>query len=292
MTLFRKNHPNDTIGTCTASLNNDPDFASFSANRFTFYPNDTFNTWTVIAEAPENGTGTHQLFTFSIPMEGNVNQKKYLLGGHSAGDASAYYVKSIFGTWHNYLAKSGSITVTVNEQNQSLTADFNFDAQSGSHAIGVTNGALNVMGYSEEQKTDDEGSVSAIITGAIDWDYRSTEVEYTYEVDSDMPSSILAWSRQYVDRPNTSTHILSIRIADNLTAGIYAISATSQQVRAFFYDMNQRFIAYQAVSGTLKLTSVPDSNNKLLDGTFDFIGTTSDGADTINVSDGVLHIQK
>lgn len=292
MTIFRKHHPNGTTGTCTSALANDPDFSSFSADRFTFYPSDNSPRWVVIAEAPESGTGTNQLFTFNVPREGDVNQKQYLLGGQSTGDASAFYVKSVSGTWHNYRSINGSITVTVHEQSQSLSATFDFDAQSGTKIIGVTNGSLDLKGYSDEQKPNDTGSVSAKITGDLNWDYQSTDVEYTHETLPNDPPSILAWSRQYIDRPHTSTHILSLRIDEKLTPGTYPITATSQQVRAFFYDMNRRFIAYQAVSGTLTLTSVPSANNNLLEGTFAFTGTTSDGAETIDVSNGTLRIQK
>lgn len=292
MTAFRKKHPNGTVGTCTANLVNDPDFNSFSAIRFTFYPNDSFGTWSIIALAQETGTGIDHLMTFNIPMEGDVINKTYSLGGSSAGDATAFYVKSVFGTWHNYPAITGSITVTVDQQTEKLSATFNFDGVSGSKTIGVNNGSLDVTGISDEQKPNDTGSVTANVAGALTWAYQSTEVEYVHESGPNFPPSILAWSRHYVDRPTTSTYILSLRIDEKLIPGTYTISANSQQVIAFFYDMNRRFVAFQAVSGTLNLINVPTPGTQVLRASFNFTATTSDGTETITVSNGTLLIQK
>ncbi|KAF1004914.1 MAG: hypothetical protein GAK32_02728 [Pseudomonas fluorescens] len=104
---------NGTIGHCTANLQGDADFSSFAATTLMFYPNDTSNTWSIIASGPAEPIS--QLITLNIPKEGNVTNKLYTIGEAGSPRASIFWVKSVFGTWHNYQGIRGTVTVTVDE---------------------------------------------------------------------------------------------------------------------------------------------------------------------------------
>lgn len=281
-----------TSGSCTATLQGDADFTTFAAADLKFYPNESFNKWTIIASAP-NADKT-QLITLNIPKEGDVTNKQYAIGTQQDGDASAFWVKSIFGTWHNHQALTGTLTVTVDEARQMLSATFNFSAVNGSKTVQVTQGNLNVQGYYDGTQTLDSGSVTAAISGDVNLNFQSTQVALTHELTPNFPPSVFGWAQHHEDRPFAATYILSIHIADSLIPGTYNITDDSQQVRLFFYDMNSRFVSYRGVSGTLTVQSLPTPGtvNGVLRGTFNFTGATSDSAATITGSNGQFTIQK
>ncbi|ROM33428.1 hypothetical protein BK648_21695 [Pseudomonas poae] len=284
--------PTGTTGTCTATVQGDSDFSTFAAAAIRFFPNDALKTWTIIASAQD--APITQLMTLSIPNEGHVTNKQYPIGGSPGSGFSAFWVKSIFGTWHNYQGLSGTATVTVDEALETLVATFSFTAVSGSKTVQIARGTVDVQGFSDNLRTHDSGSVTAQVSGSVNVSYQSTQVSMTHETVPNFPPSVLGWSRHYEPRPGNAEYVLSMRFADNLTPGTYPITDTSQNTRFFFYDLNRRFVSFLGISGQVTVESLPPAGTVTgqLKGSFQFIGSTSDDGETITVSNGQFVIQK
>ncbi|MGZ0716311.1 hypothetical protein [Pseudomonas palleroniana] len=284
--------PTGTTGTCTATVQGDPDFTAFVAADIRFFPNDAFKTWTIIASAKE--APVTQLISLSIPNEGNVTNKQYAIGNSLPSEAGAFWVKDVFGTWHNYRGLSGTVTVTVDVAQQTLVGTFSFSAVNGSTTVQIAGGSVDVRGFSDNLRPHDSGSVTAQVSGSVNVSYQSTQVSLTHEVVPNFPPSVLGWSQHREPRPGNAEYLLNMRFADNLAPGTYPITDTSQQVRFFFYDMNRRFVSFRGVSGQVTLQSIPPAGTVTgqLKGSFEFIGSTPGDAESVTVRSGLFLIQK
>ena len=284
-----KNNPNATTGTCTATVDSHPEFKSYVATFLSFVPMNTSPEWSVVTSS--GNTGRYQLVGFRIPNEGDVNNKRYLLGPGS--EASVQYQSVVPGAQWPYTQVSGELIVSVDTQNRKLSATFHLTAQHGTSTVYLTQGKLDVKGYDDEPKAPGIGSVKASITGSVNANYSSTAVELSNEAATPtFARCFRAWSEYLPGRPLPDFLVNNIKIADTLKPGTYTIAKDSKEVNVFFLDRNTG-LSYEGISGSITINALPTpgTTDGPLEGTFNCTGSTPDNSASINVTNGSFSVR-
>lgn len=281
--------PRNATGTCSAKIINDPDITDFQAAAFTVMRDEVNRRWMIYAQAASSHITSG--LRFFIPLSGNVKNKKYKLVTSPDNDSEMTIIweKLRGGELFQYISTHGRAKVTIDEKSRKTSVEFEFIAGDGNTTVEVSHGQLKVTGYSH-----DIGSVTGDVRGAINTQYKSTEVSLTHQPASrTFPASFLGWSRHYQPRPDVREFIMALRVADNLRPGTYQVSTQSQEVEIVLFDMNRRFVPYWGYEGEVNIIAIPTPGTTKggMKATFHFKGADGTKRETVEVSDGHLDIR-
>ena len=299
MSSSNKTKPKATSGTASAIVNDDEDFNSFEGTRFYFYLDEKTNRWYISGASDEDHLGQYQYISLWLPNEGDVVKKTYaIVDDHGAqGKANASWTKATSSSFRPYTAISGSVTVTLNSNLQTVESTFEFAAQSGSKTVSLTQGEMKLQGFTEDEKARASGSIVCDFSELITERYESTETAFSLGDDSgSFPAYLQAWSRQFTSKPDLKDYRLSINIAKGLAPGTYSFSPDSKQVRIFFFSIPESLV-WPAYSGTITFKSIPnfESFAGKLSGQFNFTATVEldDGrVRVLKVENGIFDMER
>lgn len=290
MTTSTLTQPNATIGSCSCNVANNPHFTKFVATRFFFVPLNTSPQWYVVTDT--GNTEPFQIVAFRLPNVGDQVAKHYLLGPGSP--VSVDYHSAVTGEHLPFTTTGGELTVTVDVSQKKIKASFKLTAVHGSRTVHLSDGALEVEGYSDEPKKLDSGTVKATITGAVTHDYVSTAVGLSDSPLSNFPNSIGGTSEDITGRPIPHQYFLSLWFAKNLLPATYSITPDSNEVRALFIDASSGLDAFRATSGKAIVQEMPQTNplGGRLKVVFDFKAISDDGVGKVSVTNGEMNIER
>ena len=299
MSSSNKTKPKATSGTASAIVNDDEDFNSFEGTRFYFYLDEQTNRWYISGASDEDHLGQYQYISLWLPNEGDVVKKTYaIVDDHGAqGKANASWTKATSSSFRPYTAISGSVTVTLNSNLQTVESTFEFAAQSGSKTVSLTQGEMKLQGFTEDEKARASGSIVCDFSELITERYESTETAFSLGDDSgSFPAYLQAWSRQFTSKPDLKDYRLSINIAKGLAPGTYSFSPDSTQVRIYFFNIPESLV-WPADSGTITFKSIPnfESFAGKLSGQFNFTATVEldDGrVRVLKVENGIFDMER
>ncbi|ASV39426.1 hypothetical protein CI807_25530 [Pseudomonas sp. NS1(2017)] len=225
-----------------------------------------------------------QEISLYIPKDGNVTDKTYNITQHfnNPSDANAIWSKSNSSAQVNYTATEGSLTLTFNNDTKTVKATFNFKGTNMGKKVSVSEGVLELDGFTENSKNDVESAVACDLSRDVVARYKSRETDLR----SNSNNQIVGWSRAFSSEPNLYDYRIAILFSIDLPTGVYNISADSKKVTIIFFHASGSYI-YEGESGQLTVTSLPtiDGDNNptgTFAGTFNFVAGATD-------SSGVRH---
>ncbi|TFY90245.1 hypothetical protein DYL59_09025 [Pseudomonas kairouanensis] len=279
-----------TVGTCSCAVAGDPNFTDYTASRFFFVPKDATGEWHIVTS--NGNTGEYQILGFTLPNRGNQNDVDYSLGPGS--NAFVGYQSVIPGEQRPYTTTSGNLKVTVDVQNKKLTATFDLTAVNGSRTVHLTQGSVEVEGYSDEPKTQGSGTLNALIAGDVTLDYASTDVWLSDSPVSNFPDSFLAGSQLIENRPAPQHFLLSVQLANTLAPGTYPIALDSSEARVTFIDATNRLDVFRGTSGQITIDELPQSNPLAgkLRATLTCQALNDDNVRAVSISNCSINIEK
>ncbi len=286
-----------TTGFITAKINGEPFEASDASERpIQFYLDITTQRWTVVAEQPVPDSLDSRLISFSIPDEGNVVDKTYdIVRSGTPGMASYWWIQGDSGV-DIYPGISGTITISINRQEQTAIGSFHFTAKQdgASKEISIDEGTFNVKGFSTSERSASSGKVTADVEGGSTPVFDSSTVSLTHQAGHPEKGPFWrGWSEQVIDPsdPGKRTVILSVDVDDTLGVGTYDLSAFRDKISMIYIVLRGSVTGYVAETGTLTLTSVPakGSAQGKLEGSFEFESKPVNDV-IVKVSNGKLFI--
>jgi hypothetical protein len=233
----------------------------------------------------------------NIPDEGDVTSKVYDIDDDFNNPKT---VKATF--WERngpgataFLATSGRLTFTIDENTEHAAATFEFET--AEHIVSVTEGGFELEGFDPSLMGSTEreasGSFTAVIQdGELTTDYSAVEFDLSARPGHDTHFPVAHW-RGWSKQPGSPNAVIVLFIAHTLeTHKVYTLTRGSAEVRAIYIDFDYSGIrGYSSIDGTLQLDAVPlkDSSEGVLTGSIDFEAELSDGSKTINVKKGLFH---
>ncbi|MCP1507336.1 hypothetical protein J2Y83_003310 [Pseudomonas marginalis] len=288
-----------TSGTASAIVERDDDYKSFEGARFFFYLDEKINKWYISAGSANDEQGNNQIIVLLLPDDGNVEGKTYdiVSDPEKPGAAYAFWAKAGHSFYQPYSATGGSVTVTLNKNLQTVELTFEFDAEHASAHVSLTQGKMQLEGFTRERKTRTSSSMKCDLSQSINGPYQSTETALRKRIGTGgFPDYLQAWSQQLSSKPDIKNYQISINIANDLTPGTYSFHPNSNQVRIFFSNLLES-ITWLADKGEIKLESIPDFTDltgKLL-GEFNFEATAklADGSvRLLKVENGIFDMEQ
>lgn len=270
---------------CNATIDDEEDdYDSFTGTRYSIYLDDLQYKWYINIRTETDEQRRFQEISFYIPKDGNVTDKTYNITQHfdNTSDVNAIWSKSTSSTQVNYTAIDGSLTLTFNNDTKTVKATFNFKGTSRGKKVSVSEGVLELDGFTENSKNDVEPAVACDLSRDVVARYVSRETHLS----SNSKNQIVGWSRAFSSAPNLYDCRIAITLAIGLPIGTYKISTDSKEVTIVFYHVSGS-MDYEGEEGQLTVTSLPiiGSNNTpsgTFAGTFNFVAGATD-------SSGVRH---
>lgn len=264
---------------CTATIIEEEDeYQAFDGAYYSIIRDDQPRKWLLNIRTEKNENQGFQEFSFYIPNDGDITDKIYTITSDftSDTDANAIWSKSNPASQINYTATEGSLKLTFNNSTKTIKATFNFKGQNQGKTVTVSEGALELVGFTENRKNDAAGTVVCDLSRDINARYESNEDNLYISSNNE----IVGWSRAFASKPDVYDYRIAILISRDLPIGSYAISADSKEVSVFFYNMRGSYI-YSGEEGQLTISSLPnvDSNNNITGtfaGTFNFLAGATD----------------
>lgn len=266
---------------CTATIKDEEDeYDAFDGVHYLIFMNDLPNKWLLNIRTEKNENQEFQEFSFYIPKDGDITDKAYAITSdfNTTSGVNALWSKSSPFSQINYTATEGSLKLTVNNSTKTIKATFNFKGENRGKTVTVSEGDLELVGFTENRKNDVESTVVCNLSRDINARYESNEDNLYIS----STNQIVGWSRAFAPKPDVYDYRIAIIISRGLQIGNYAISADSKEVSVFFYNMSGSYI-YHGEEGQLTISSLPnvDSNNNITGtfaGTFNFLAGATDSS--------------
>lgn len=266
---------------CTAKIQDeDHQYDAFDGVHYLILMNDLPLKWLINIRTEKNENQEFQELSFYIPKDGDITDKTYAITSdfNTTSGVNALWSKSSPFSQINYTATEGSLKLTVNNSTKTIKATFNFKGENRGKTVTVSEGDLELVGFTENRKNDVESTVVCDLSRDINARYESNEDNLYIS----STNQIVGWSRAFAPKPDVYDYRIAIIISRDLPTGNYAISADSKEVSVFFYNMSGSYI-YHGEEGLLTISSLPnvDSNNNITGtfaGTFNFLAGATDSS--------------
>ncbi|WLD65210.1 MULTISPECIES: hypothetical protein [Pseudomonas] len=264
---------------CTATIKDEEDeYDAFDGVHYSLFMNDLPLKWLLNIRTEKNENQDFQEFSFFIPNEGDVTDKTYAITSDftTTSGVNALWSKSGPFSQINYTATEGSLKLTFDKSTKTIKATFNFKGQNRGKTVTVSEGVLELVGFTESRRNYAAPTVVCDLSRDINARYESNEDNLYISSNN----QIAGWSRAFSTRPDVYDYRIAIFISRDLPTGTYAISEDSKEVSVIFYNMSGSYI-YHGEEGQLTIRSLPnvDSNNNITGtfaGTFNFVAGATD----------------